>query len=98
MTVWNGFIKSLSWSKESGNSRQTFTRGSGHKENYYFLYLITAKEEETPSKTDLGRQNIQVRIVEDDATVPGVGELHVKSPSMFKEYWQKPEVWFETSF
>jgi acyl-CoA synthetase (AMP-forming)/AMP-acid ligase II len=34
-TVWNGIIKSLSWSKESGYSRQTFTRGSGAKDNLY---------------------------------------------------------------
>ena len=32
--------------------------------------------------------------MEDDPAEPGVGELYVKSPSMFKEYWQRPEVFF----
>lgn len=35
---------------------------------------------------------VQVKIVEDDASAPGVGELHVKSPSLFKEYWRQPQV------
>lgn len=35
---------------------------------------------------------VQVKIVEDDTSVPGVGELCVKSPSLFKEYWRQPQV------
>lgn len=35
---------------------------------------------------------VQVKIVADDAAIPDVGELYVKSPSLFKEYWRKPEV------
>jgi acyl-coenzyme A synthetase/AMP-(fatty) acid ligase len=33
---------------------------------------------------------VEVRIAADET---GVGELHVKSPGMFSEYWRQPEVW-----
>eukprot|EP00250_Pteridium_aquilinum_P019685 c24533_g1_i3 orf=486-2168(-) len=35
---------------------------------------------------------VEVKIVEDDPAVPGVGELCVKSPSLFQEYWRQPKV------
>ncbi|KAL5576470.1 hypothetical protein UlMin_018169 [Ulmus minor] len=38
---------------------------------------------------------VQVKIIEDDESkgdTKGVGELCVKSPSLFKEYWKLPEV------
>lgn len=35
---------------------------------------------------------VEVKIVEDDPAVPGVGELYVKSPSLFQEYWRQPQV------
>jgi malonyl-CoA/methylmalonyl-CoA synthetase len=33
---------------------------------------------------------VEVRIAADET---GVGELYVKSPGMFSEYWRQPEVW-----
>ncbi|KAI5073446.1 hypothetical protein GOP47_0011459 [Adiantum capillus-veneris] len=35
---------------------------------------------------------VEVKIVDDDPAVPGTGELCVKSPSLFQEYWRQPEV------
>ncbi|GJY22015.1 malonate--CoA ligase [Tanacetum coccineum] len=35
---------------------------------------------------------VQVKILADDDSNEGVGELCVKSPSLFKEYWKRPEV------
>ncbi|KAH7288987.1 hypothetical protein KP509_31G052400 [Ceratopteris richardii] len=35
---------------------------------------------------------VEVKIIDDDPAVPGTGELCVKSPSLFKEYWRRPEV------
>jgi acyl-CoA synthetase (AMP-forming)/AMP-acid ligase II len=38
----------------------------------------------------------QAKIIMDDGTetTTGVGELCIKSPSLFKEYWRRPEVYF----
>lgn len=36
--------------------------------------------------------NKQVKILTEDNVNDGVGELCVKSPSLFKEYWKRPEV------
>ncbi|MCO5575735.1 hypothetical protein L7F22_029538 [Adiantum nelumboides] len=35
---------------------------------------------------------VEVKIVDDDPALPGTGELCVKSPSLFQEYWRQPEV------
>ncbi|XP_071731897.1 probable CoA ligase CCL8 [Rutidosis leptorrhynchoides] len=35
---------------------------------------------------------VQVKILADDDGNEGVGELCIKSPSLFKEYWKRPEV------
>jgi malonyl-CoA/methylmalonyl-CoA synthetase len=38
----------------------------------------------------------QAKIIMDDGTetTTGVGELCIRSPSLFKEYWRKSEVYF----
>lgn len=35
---------------------------------------------------------VEVKIVDEDPADPGTGELCIKSPSLFQEYWQQPEV------
>jgi malonyl-CoA/methylmalonyl-CoA synthetase len=39
----------------------------------------------------------QAKIIMDDGTETkaGVGELCIRSPSLFKEYWKRPEVQFQ---
>lgn len=34
----------------------------------------------------------QMLIAEEEGGEPGVGELCIKTPAMFQEYWRKPEV------
>lgn len=74
-------------------------RLTGHRllERYGMTEFVMAvsnpyRGERRPGTVGMPLPGVQVKILEDNIDAPGIGELCVKSPSLFTEYWRQPKM------